>query len=192
MTDAGYQKCACQKCRGHIEFPTSSAGELVNCPHCGAPTKLFLPATPTSRKFTLITSAVLAFLILVAAGVMFYRSSTPKPVLGPSTLTTNATANTTISAGFTELNDFKVGQVTLRKADGNGLIYAVGTVKNDTDRQRFGVKIELDLLDAQDEKIGSASDYVAVMEPRKQWQFRALLTEPKTVKAKLAKIDEQK
>jgi hypothetical protein len=53
------------------------------------------------------------------------------------------------------------------------LVYAVGTVKNDTARQRFGVKIELDLIDAQDNKIGSASDYIEVLEPGKEWQFNS-------------------
>ena len=65
-------------------------------------------------------------------------------------------------------------------------------VKNDTTRQRFGVKIELDLLDGQDDKIGSTSDYIEVMEPHKEWQFKALLTDPKTVTAKLINIEEQK
>ena len=68
----------------------------------------------------------------------------------------------------------------------------MGTVKNNSDRQRFGVKIELDLLDAQDNKIGTTSDYIAILEPHKNWQFRALLTQPKAVKANVAKIEEQK
>ena len=84
------------------------------------------------------------------------------------------------------------GPVTLRKAEGSALIYAVGTVRNNSDRQRFGVKIEPDLLDDQDHKIGTASDYIAILEPHQDWPFRALLTQPKAMEAKVAKIEEQK
>ena len=93
---------------------------------------------------------------------------------------------------FTEINGFKISKINLKKNENGGLVYAVGTVKNDTDRQRFGVKIELDLLDEQDDKIGGASDYIAVLEPQDKWQFKALLAEPRTVQARLATIVEQK
>ena len=93
---------------------------------------------------------------------------------------------------YTELNDFKIGKISLKKNADGGLVYAVGAVKNDTARQRFGVKIQLDLFDEQDAKIGSASDYRAVMEPQGEWQFKALLTELKAVNAKLATIEERK
>jgi hypothetical protein len=100
--------------------------------------------------------------------------------------------NAAVSKNLVEMDEFKVGTITLKKTDGSALVYAVGTVKNDTKRQRFGVKIDLDLLDAQDNKIGSASDYIGILEPDKEWQFKALLADPKTVKAKLIKIEEQK
>jgi hypothetical protein len=92
-----------------------------------------------------------------------------------------------------EQNDLLVaGPVTLQKTEGSSLIYAVGTVRNNSNRQRFGVKIELDLLDEQDDKIGMAGDYLAILEPHKDWSFRALLTQPKAVRAKVTKIEEQK
>jgi hypothetical protein len=116
---------------------------------------------------------------------------TAQPVRPPITAVQIET-NAPIPEVFTETNEFKVGKITLKKAEGSGLIYAEAIVKNDTDRQRFGVKIELDLLDAKDAKIGSASDYLAVLDPHKEWQFHALLTEPNAVKAELAGIGEQK
>jgi hypothetical protein len=48
------------------------------------------------------------------------------------------------------------------------------------------------LLNKQDEKIGSASDYIAELEPQGEWQFKALLTDLKAVKARLSNIEEQK
>ncbi len=191
MSDADYLKCECQKCGGSIEFPANGVGELVDCPHCGGQTKLIPSPARSGQKIAFITGAIFIVLILVTAGAMLYWPRTPKPVLPPITAVQTVT-NVPVPEEFTELNGFKIGKITLKKAEGSGLVYAVGTVKNDTGQQRFGVRIELDLLDASDAKIGSASDYLEVLQPRKEWQFHALLTEPKTIRAKLANIEEQK
>jgi hypothetical protein len=188
MSDADYLKCPCQNCGGSIEFPASGVGEVINCPHCGEQTKLV--STNSVGKLAIIVGLVLSVLCLATSGIAIYWRTKQK--LNPPSLATQTLAAATIPKAFIELNDFQFGGITLKKADGSGLVYAQGTVTNDTDRQRFGVKIELDLLNAEDHKIGSASDYLAVLEPHKAWQFNALLTEPKTVKAKLANIEEQK
>ena len=196
MNDADYLKCSCQNCGGHIEFPPSGAGESVTCPHCSWQTKLDStseksPVKPGGKPF-IFAAAILLVPLLIAAGVIGYWSMLRKPAIAPASLATPAITNSAIPDAFTQLNDFKISKITLKKAEGGGLVYAIGTVKNDTPRQRFGVKIELDLLDAQDNKIGSATDYLEVLEPQKEWQFRALLTEPKAVKATLKGIEEQK
>jgi hypothetical protein len=66
----------------------------------------------------------------------------------------------------------------------------MGVVKNASDRQRFGVKVELDLFDKSDAKIGTASDYQQVMEPKSEWRFRALVVDSKAASVKLAGIKE--
>lgn len=86
-------------------------------------------------------------------------------------------------------NDLKPGEVALEKT-GSRLIFAVGAIRNESDRQRFGVKVELDLFDAQEAKVGSASDYIQVMEPHKEWKFKAMVTDPKTARAEVAAIKE--
>jgi hypothetical protein len=53
------------------------------------------------------------------------------------------------------------------------------------------VKVELDVLDAQGDKLGSATDYTQVMEPGKEWKFKALVTDRKAAAAKLIDIKEQ-
>jgi hypothetical protein len=189
MSDADYLKCPCQNCGGSIEFPTSGIGEIINCPHCGEQTKLVSPKL-VGKSATSI-GLVLAVLCLVTSSMGIYWRMTQK--LGPPTAQGAQTSTkAAIPKAFIETNDFQIGKITLKKANGSGLVYAQATVTNVTDRQRFGVKIELDLFNAQDDKIGSASDYLAVLEPHKAWQFNALLTEPKTVEAKLANIEEQK
>jgi hypothetical protein len=39
-------KCACQYCKGHIEFDAGYAGLPIVCPHCGSETKLYVPEAP--------------------------------------------------------------------------------------------------------------------------------------------------
>jgi hypothetical protein len=208
MSDTGYAKGLCQRCGGHLEFPTTGLGLTVDCPHCGGQTTLISgppdiaasdgksPARPGSKAPVLWGLAVL-ILILAAASVAFHwfnQTGTTPPaatMAAPSPVTNSEVPPAPSPAP--EANDLMVaGPVRLQKTEGSGLVYAVGTVKNNSDRQRFGVRIELDLLDEQDNKIGTAGDYIAVLEPHKDWPFRALLTQPKAVKAMVAKIEEQK
>jgi len=167
---------------------------VINCPHCGEPTSLVpLPKRNPLALVLVIGSTLILLLVLLAVGATIYFSKSSK--MGGSTedsssIQTNSPAP---AAGeFTDLDHFKVSKVTLKKTEGSSLVYAVGTVKNDTARQRFGVKINLDLFDEQDTKIGSASDYVQILDPHKEWRFRALLTNPKAVTVKPASVEEQK
>jgi hypothetical protein len=48
----------------------------------------------------------------------------------------------------------------------------------------------LDLFDKSDAKIGTASDYQQVMEPKSEWRFRALVVDSKAASVKLAGIKE--
>jgi hypothetical protein len=97
-----------------------------------------------------------------------------------------ATANTAKSP-----DDLKVGVITLEKAKGSSLVYAVGILRNESGHQRFGVNIELELADAKGNKAGVAKDYRSVIEPRQEWRFRALVLDSKAVSAKLARIREE-
>jgi hypothetical protein len=205
MSDSGYLKCACEKCGGHIEFPSAGVGQTIPCPRCGALTRLLAKPVAASRvpaKFPLksgrkISAAVGAaafILILIVAGLILFHaklfSAAAPPVVQP--IAQPAPTNPVPKKVFVRLNDFNVGPVKLKKTDGSSLVYAVGTIANDSNRQRFGVRVTLDLLDADGNKIGTASDYISVIEPHKDWQFKALLTEPKVFKAKPAYIEEEK
>jgi hypothetical protein len=88
-------------------------------------------------------------------------------------------------------DDLKVtGVVELDKTKGSSLVYAIGTVRNDSDYDRYGVRVELDLFNGKGKKIGTAKDYKDYLGPRQDWQFRALIPESKTVEAKVAAITE--
>jgi len=85
----------------------------------------------------------------------------------------------------------KTGSIIIEKAKGSSLIYAVGVLRNDSGHQRFGVNIELELTDARGNKVGTAKDYRAVLEPRQEWRFRALVLDSKAAAATVSSIREE-
>ena len=82
-------------------------------------------------------------------------------------------------------------ETDIRGAKGE-LIHARGTVQNLANQQRFGVKVELELLDAAGKTLATTSDYVSVFEPKSDWNFHAPVTDPKTVSARVTEIIETK
>jgi hypothetical protein len=204
MSDVRYLKSPCQKCGEHIEFPAVGIGVTIDCPHCGQKTTLVstssaVAATPPpetsgakiKRKFPVVSVSIFLVLILAVTGASFYWSKRHNSHGLSVTHRANNTAPKPAQA-VERHGDFVVGRIQFEKTEGSGLVYAVGTLKNKSARQRFGVRIELDLLDKQENTIGSASDYIAILDPHKDWQFRALLAEPKAVKVRVKNIEEQK
>jgi hypothetical protein len=208
MNDAGYLKGPCQNCGGRLEFPAAGIGTTVDCPHCGGQTILGAdpvgPATPagelparSKRGIPVALVSVVLILVLATAGMALYRinktgAGQPASTLSPPPIAAK-TGIPKMPASATEGGDLlQAGPVTLQTTEGSALVYAVGTIRNNSDQQRFGIKIEVDLLDERDQNIGTAGDYLAILEPHKDWQFRALLTQPRAVAAKVSKIEEQK
>jgi hypothetical protein len=98
------------------------------------------------------------------------------------------------ATGIKSIGDLKVGETISveepKGAKGSRLVYATGAVKNESDVQRFGVRVDLDLFDSAGAKVGTATDYTQSIEPRATWRFRALVVERRAMSAKLAKITE--
>ena len=147
------------------------------------------------------TLPILAVLIVLAAGAggfFLYQKKQPAATTAPSAASGAVTSTPrkitakieTPAKPAKSLADLKVDAVTLDKAKDGNLVYATGTLRNDSDYQRFGVKIEIELLDAAERKVGTATDYIQIMEPRDDWRFRALVNDSKTVKVKIASITE--
>jgi DNA-directed RNA polymerase subunit RPC12/RpoP len=208
MKDNYYLKCSCMNCGSHIEFPAIGEGKTVNCPHCGRPTRLKLdetkPKTPARKSPGTGVLLAIACLLLagVAAGIFIFRHKgnqiTPAPLAKVATAHTNIpppqatnTGTSAVAKAKKSASDLKVGEVKLEKTKGTSLVYAVGTVTNASDYQRFGVKVELDLFNQKDKKIGTAQDYISILEPRREWQFRALIPDSKTVTAKMSTLKEE-
>jgi hypothetical protein len=195
-----FSKCACQHCGGHIEFPTHGAGRTIACPHCGAATLLAPGQTAPleigggraarQRVFSVIT---IGAIVLVAAGGAAYwclRNATAAAAK-PAAPVAVPVRPPKPAPPADSWHGLKAGRVTLEKTGDGGLIYAVGTLRNETQRQRFGVKVELEVLDAHGNKIGSATDYIEVIEPDKEWKFKALVTDRTAREARLMRVTEQ-
>jgi hypothetical protein len=71
------------------------------------------------------------------------------------------------------------------------MVHAVGIVRNLTARQRFGVRIELELLDDNHRRVGTVADYHSVVEPHAEWQFHTLIAEKRAVAARILGIKEE-
>ena len=123
------------------------------------------------------------------------KQATPaaSPTPSPPAPSPSPTSVAVTPKGPKLLGDLKITQVALdqpKGAKGSRLVYVTGVMKNDSDHQRFGVRVELDLLDATTNKVGTATDYRQMLEPRATWQFRAIVTDRRAVAAKLAGLKE--
>jgi hypothetical protein len=187
----------CQHCGGHIQFPAESAGLTSDCPHCGHTTELLLatpPQEPTVPVKTIVFT-IIAVLILIGGlvGAMIavnrLQRAAEQGGAGSSEATTQNTVPPKPADPFAQAG-FRVSTVTLEKTQGSSLVYAVGTILNETNRRRFGVKVEIELLDTTGSKVGTASDYQQALEPKAEWRFKALLLDSKATSARIAAIKE--
>lgn len=201
MSGLKYLKGRCQHCGGPLEFSAETIGMSADCPHCGQATELMLeaPEVESGVPRRWLVMAIVAVVVLL--GGLFAcmailkryehelaRRKEQAAAASPSPGPTEAAKSVGQSEGT---NGFQVSAISLEKTPGSSLVYAVGTVKNTANRQRFGVRVELDLLDAAGQKVGTAKDYQQVVEPGGEWRFKALVVEGKAVAATLAAVQEE-
>ncbi len=200
MSGAKYLKGPCQHCGGNIEFPVESTGTNADCPHCGQPTILMIAPPPMEssvpRRWLVMTVVAMVILLgglAVCLGLLkryedrLARQKQRATAAGQAPAPATATGQPGTPAASSGLS---ASAVSLERTPGSSLVYAVGTLKNNANRQRFGVRIEFDLLDADGQKIGTAKDYQQVLEPGAEWRFKALVIAAKAVNARVASIQE--
>jgi hypothetical protein len=150
MTKPDFLKCNCPHCGGHIEFPAEAKGQTLPCPHCGQPTELSGTAMPEAGKTSpsLMVFAVIAIVVggvAIGAGLILLKKPVPAPapenVVVPVTNQPAALAPDEIMT----TNSFAVSAIKLEKTPGSSLVYVTGLVRNLSDKQRYGVKVELGL-----------------------------------------------
>ena len=188
----------CQQCGGRFEFPPEAAGLTGECPHCGKQTECLL-ASPLEEKSPAQSRAIIytvVAVVILAGGLIgaFVALKRAQRQFGK-----RHTVQTQTSTGqppqpadpFAQVN-FRVSTVTLETTPGTKLVHALGSIVNTTNRQRFGVTVQLDLFDATGQWVAKATDYVGLIEPNAEWKFRALVLEAKATSAKIAAIKEAK
>lgn len=188
----------CQHCGGLVEFHAEFTGLTAECPHCGQPTELLLPVPPETKspgQTRAIIYPTIAVVILVGgligAVVALKRAERLSARQKETFAQTNAQTSPPPADSFAQAG-FSVSSVTLETSQSGAIIHAVGKVHNLTNRQRFGVRVELELLDSAGRKVGAATDYQSTLEPNTDWQFRALVVEKRAVVAKVATIREER
>ena len=165
-------------------------------------------AREPSSKVGLLVGITIGLLALGAGGYFGYKKflsksetesaiASPKPAKKtkrPETNSEAANTETVVTPATIKaksLQDLKPGPVTLEKSKGgSSLVYGVGDLRNDSEHQRFGVKVELSVFDAAGKNVGKATDYIQVIEPRNSWRFHALILDPKATSAKIANVSE--
>lgn len=217
MSDTKYLKGSCQHCDNHIEFPAEAAGSVIACPHCGNQVTLIAAVPITSQKRSqptvlLTIIGIVAFIAAIGAGWFVWKqkrdsTSSASSTLAVANTSSNSADSSTASTSTPNTNtasisqtgakkpkspsDLTVGDIQLQKTKGSSLVYAIGTLKNNSDYQRFGVRLELELYDASGNKLSTkAQDYANVIEPHHDWQFRALVVDSKATSAKVGSVKE--
>ena len=188
----------CQHCGGRFEFPAEAAGLTGECPHCGQPTDCLL-ATPSEEKSPAQIKAVIftivAVVILVGGliGASVALKGAKRMVAQKQAAQALARAqNSSTPAEPSAADGFRVSAVRLETTPGTMLVHAQGSIVNTTNRQRFGVTVELKLFDAAGQWVANTSDYKDVIEPNAEWKFSAPVVEKKATSAKIAAIKETK
>jgi hypothetical protein len=178
--------------------PALDGGEVIETP-ATLTGEESITAAASSRKFlglaVLLGCVVLA---LAIGGFFFLRirakavAPVPVPIVKAIATPTNPPEAKPVVAEKPKksLADLKVGTVQLEKAKVGSLVYAVGVVTNDSEFQRFGVQIELELFSQNGKRIGVAKDYKDIIEPNREWQFHALIPDARTTSAKVSSIKE--
>jgi len=197
-----YTKSACAQCGGHIEFPAHAAGMTVPCPHCGKPTSLTGPVkkkTGLDKRVFICVAAALFLAGATAEAIVAIRHAQrvaeekrQNQVAAQLAAERAREEAERLAKDPIERAGFHVADVMLRRHEDNSFLYATGTLKNKTDRRRFGVKVELELYDANGQKTGEATDYTSTLEPRSEWRFNALvLVDTNAASAKVVAVMEQ-
>lgn len=173
-----------------------------------APAAEPVSASATSARRPYVVLGVLCALLAVAGGIWWWRQrepSAPPPPPQPAsfkgkmaamesaegTASSAAPAPAPGKARPKSLDDLKAGAVTLEKARSGSLVYAVGTLRNESDQPRYGVRVEIALTDANGQPLRVATDYAQTIEPRAEWRFRALVLDAKATAGKIASIKEE-
>ena len=196
-----YFKCTCAHCGGHLEYPPEGIGQTIPCPHCAQPTELSLevpdiPSAYSGRSLKWAVAGIIVLLIGILGVIGAFsvaRSFREKASVRRSMAVQAPRARkpAPVAVVLPILNECAISPVVIERSPGSTVLHASGQLENKTDRQRFGVTVELELFDAAGNSIGAARDYLPILEPRAFWKFRALLVTGGVASARVVNVREQ-
>lgn len=157
--------------------PAAAAPIRAKAPTPPVPTEEELTEAPVKKgggKKVMIIVGILLALVVMAGGAFVVikkkgGGGNPLSLLGPK-------------------EDLQVVSFELQKNQGTSLVYVTGKLKNNSDVQHTSVRVDFKLLDNSGKQIGNASDYIMILDPQQEWEFKALVVEPEVAKAEVEKV----
>jgi hypothetical protein len=182
----------CQHCGGSIQFHAEHIGGVADCPLCGQPTELNLPAPPRERSPVPVKAIIFVTLavLILGAGMVGINQALKRAKRLQAAQTPAPPAPRLKATGPFASQEFQASPVVITQVPGRTIVYAVGTLTNFAARPRFEVKAEMDLFDETGAKLGVASDYQKLIEPGDRWEFKALVVDKRARTAQLTAIRE--
>jgi hypothetical protein len=166
---------------------------IVACPTCGLEVSRKAKSCPACNTVLKKSVAIPWKPLAVAAGVVVLAvggwlgwakwKSRSGAATGPTATAGEPAKPKRVGKGL------EVLQYQLEKLPDRSLVYVVGTVTNGSDNQIFGLRVNFDVADKDGNNLGTATDYLDVLEPWKDWNFRALVLDTNAASAKLVKIE---
>lgn len=118
----------------------------------------------------------------MATNTTTMTSTPPPPATTPTTPAPTLTTNSLVVTGLAIERP--------RGAKGSKLTYVTGLLQNEAAAKRFGVRVDLYLLDRAGRSVGQATDYTPLIQPNGSWRFRALVLDQRAVSARVKEIKE--
>ena len=169
--DKQKKKESCPSCASRID-----AGQSV-CPSCGAG---LVKHVRLIRRY--------GSLLLVALVIAF-------PFLLPRDFKLPFAALEKQKSKFTPpaKPDIEMINPAWSKAKEGNVHFISGTIVNNSTKYRFlGVKVEFELLDKTGNSLGKTIDQLGILEPKKNWVFRAVAIDPDATNFKFVALHAQK
>ncbi len=173
----------CPDCGGAVNSDSS-------CPAC-------LTKQQQNRKYIVLAGALIVVLI---AGVVFAVMRTHKIARAKETAAAAAASNSgpghifILTAPANDpsraTNDLWPRHFVLERRRGSDFAVAVGDVENLSQRIRYGLKVDIELLDRNGHKIGTVNDTITHLAPNAVWHVIASTSDTNAINARFAGIKE--
>ena len=180
------------------EGPDAARNRLRICGECRRPIplgKIDCTVCKLRRlRQKLVVWASLTIAIAVVGGgvwlVVQHKYSDKVKPRGTTAMTGQPGSKAPVPTG--ELNVTGLALQESRQLSPNIVLLAVGNVRNDSDREHFDLKLDLDLLDAAGTKIDSLSVYQTYLPPRGNWRVSEMVTNSQVKGIRFAGLAEKK